>query len=117
VVTWLGRLGWWAHFIQPAPDGSQPFDIIAVTDKQVVAIDCKTVKGNRFPLSRAEENQLMAFKALNAQGVHTTYFLIEKEGKENIYMIPSVVVEMNLRKGKKSIPLEEVEHYATLCIK
>ena len=115
-LAWLGKIGWWAHFMQPAPDGSQPFDIIAVTNKQVIALDCKTIKGDRFPLNRAEENQLSAFRALNAQGVFTTYFVLEKEGKECVYMVPSAIVEKYLRDGKKSIPLKEIEHYATICI-
>lgn len=115
-LAWLGKLGWWAHFMQPASDGSQPFDIIAITDGRVAAFDCKTVKGDRFPLSRAEENQLSAFQALKRQGVNTTYFVLEKEGEECVYMIPSSVVNYYMEQGRKSILLREVSHYATLRI-
>lgn len=105
----LYSLGMWAHFMHPAPDGSQPFDIIAVSDKYgdaiVSAYDCKTLEGNRFPLSRAEDNQILAFKSLNAHGVHNTYFVIKTTS--TIHLIPSQEVEAYLEAGKKSIPLED----------
>ena len=28
-MEYLSRQGYWVHFMHPAPDGSQPFDIIA----------------------------------------------------------------------------------------
>lgn len=109
---WLEHLysrGMWVHFMHPAPDGSQPFDILAIDDyygvATVYAYDCKTLSGKRFPLSREEDNQEMAFKALNEHGVHYTYFVVKT--KEAIYLIPSQEVTAYKEAGEKSIPLED----------
>lgn len=105
----LYSLGMWAHFMHPAPDGSQPFDIIAINDyygeATVYAYDCKTLSGKRFPLNREEDNQEMAFKALNEHGVHNTYFVVKT--KEAIHLIPSQEVTAYKEAGEKSIPLED----------
>ena len=105
----LYSLGMWAHFMHPGPDGSQPFDILALDNRYgeptVYAYDCKTLKGNRFPLSRAEDNQLLAFKSLNSKGVHNTYFVIKTPAA--IHLIPSQEVESYIESGEKSIPLED----------
>lgn len=111
-IAYLSRQGYWAHFMHPAPDGSQPFDIIACKGAgnqglvNVVAFDCKTLVGEtRFPLDRAENNQRTAFQLLNRKGIHNTYFVIEIE--ENIVsIVPSQDVEKAIRDGKKSIKLE-----------
>lgn len=109
---WLEHLysrGMWAHFMHPAPDGSQPFDVIALDNTYgepiVYAYDCKTLKGNRFPLSRVEDNQAMAFKSLNEHGVHNTYFVIKTEAA--IHLIPSQEVLCYKEAGEKSILLED----------
>lgn len=62
VCDLLAANGFWVHFISPAPDGSQPFDIIAVKQGQAFAIDCKTCVENSFPITRLEDNQIMAFE-------------------------------------------------------
>lgn len=109
---WIDHLyskGMWVHFMQPAPDGSQPFDVLAVDDyygeATVYAYDCKTLSGKRFPISRAEDNQIMAFKQLNAHGVHNTYFVIKTS--KAIHLIPSQTVNAYIEAGEKSIPLED----------
>lgn len=58
----LASRGWWVHFITPAPNGGQPFDVIAVKNGIAMAIDCKTSVSHIFPLSRLEDNQIMAFE-------------------------------------------------------
>lgn len=62
VCDLLAANGFWVHFISPAPDGSQPFDIIAVKQGQAFAIDCKTCADDTFPITRLEDNQIMAFE-------------------------------------------------------
>lgn len=105
----LCSLGMWAHFMHPAPDGSQPFDIIAIDNSYghpiVYAYDCKTLKGNRFPLNRVEDNQALSFMCLNAHGVHNTYFVIKAE--ETIYLLRSQEVIDRKNSGEKSILLED----------
>ena len=58
----LAHMGYWVHFIVPDSRGAQPFDIIAVKDGKAYAIDCKTSASKRFPFSRLEENQILAFE-------------------------------------------------------
>ena len=105
----LRSLGKWAHFMHPAPDGSQPFDVLAIDDTYghpiVSAFDCKTLSGKRFPLNRVEDNQEMAFKCLNAHGVHNTYFVIK--ASDEIYLFPSQYVLDKKEAGEKSIALED----------
>ena len=109
-MEYLSRQGYWVHFMHPAPDGSQPFDIIACKGMKsglanVCAFDCKTLEGDRFPLSRVEDNQRTAFQLLNRKGIHNTYFVIEFA--ENIVcIIPSQDIEKVILDGKKSIKLE-----------
>lgn len=106
---YLRRNGYWVHFMNPAPNGSQPFDILAVKGLQngmaiVCAFDCKTLKGDRFPLGRIEDNQEMAFAHLNNCGVHNTYFAIEREKNKVIYL-PSQEAIKAKENGEKSIDL------------
>ena len=110
-MKWLSSQGYWVHFMHPAPDGSQPFDIIACKGASnsglasVAAFDCKTLEGNRFPLSRVEDNQRTAFQLLNLKGIHNTYFVIEIT--ENIvHIVPSQDIEKAIKMGKKSISME-----------
>lgn len=58
---WLASKGWWVHFITPAPDGGQPFDVIAVKNGKALAIDCKTSAKATFSLNRLELNQKTSF--------------------------------------------------------
>lgn len=104
-IEYLQREGFWAHFMHPAPDGSQPFDIIACKGGLVYAFDCKTLSGNRFPLERAEYNQVTAFEIMNRKGNLHTYFIIEVQ--ENVVRcIPSQYVAKCIKEGKKSIQTE-----------
>lgn len=58
---YLAENGWWAHFLTPSASGAQPFDIIALRGREVYAIDCKTCASDKFPISRIEDNQRLAF--------------------------------------------------------
>lgn len=115
-IEHLRSLGMWVHFMQPAPDGSQPFDVLSIDNTYgesiVFAWDCKTLSGKRFPLSRIEDNQEMAFKSLNAHGVHNTYFVIKTSTA--IHLIPSQEVIAYKEAGEKSIPLEDKYVYKYL---
>lgn len=110
-MKWLASKGYWVHFMNPAPDGSQPFDIIAIKKGTVCAFDCKTLEKGRFPLSRIEDNQMLAFEALNRQEVHNTYFVIDCGS--HCRLIPSQTAIERKRKGVKSI---DIDGYASFCI-
>ena len=61
----LFQSGFWALNIPRDTCGAQPFDVIAVKGSKVVAVDCKVCGRNRFPLSRVEDNQWLAFRILS----------------------------------------------------
>lgn len=112
-IDHLQSLGMWAHFMQPAADGSQPFDVMAIDDKYgypiVFAYDCKTLSGKRFPLDRVEDNQRLAFEALNRKGVGNTFFVVKT--KTAIYTIPSQEAIARKDLGEKSIALGDQYAY------
>ena len=114
-MEYLFSIGYWVHYNHPAPDGSQPFDIIAIYNGIVSAFDCKTLSGKRFPLNRIESNQETAFSLINAHGVHNTYFVIKTEN-DIVHLLPSQVVIALKQQGIKSIDITE-KRYASICIK
>lgn len=81
VCKMLADKGWWVHFINPDSSGAQPFDIIAVKNGQAMAIDCKTSAKKRFPISRLEENQILAFEKWMACGNLTPQVWVLYEGE------------------------------------
>ena len=60
-VEILAKEGFWAHFLAPSPTGAQPFDVIAMKYGYAFCFDCKTSVKPIFPLSRLEDNQILAF--------------------------------------------------------
>ena len=57
----------WVHLFQDNRNG-QPCDVIAARDGNAYLFDCKDCQGNRFPLSRMEENQYNAMKLFRLTG-------------------------------------------------
>lgn len=100
----LAHDGYWTHFISPDERGAQPFDIIAVKNNKAIAVECKTLdaKSHIFPLSRLEDNQLMAFKRWMACGNDTP--LIAIAWKSKCYYIPYTELA-----EKKRIDLRDVQ--------
>lgn len=113
-AAYLKKCGFWVHFLNPAPDGSQPFDFIALkgtfsTVPQIIAADCKTCSGNRFPLSRVEDNQVTAFTQLAHCGLaHCGWFIIETR-KNHVISIPAEHILQAKRNGITSINLKEYD--------
>jgi len=70
----------------PGPDGSQPFDIIAVKAGQAFAIDCKTCVDDTFPITRLEDNQIMAFEKWLRCGNSMPLVYVKHKGR--IHTIP-----------------------------
>lgn len=68
--------------------GSQPADLIATKNNIFYIIDCKTLKNKSktFSLSRAEENQVLAYKRLVEVKSYNYYYAILHDN--NIYLIP-----------------------------
>lgn len=82
----LAKQGWWVHFITPAPTGAQPFDVIAVKAGCAKAFDCKTSVKNTFPITRLEQNQVMAFEKWMACGNEEP--MIAVKYKDRVYLLP-----------------------------
>lgn len=81
----LASRGYWVHFISPAPNGGQPFDIIAVKGGEAYAYDCKTSVTRRFSISRLEENQKLAFERWIRCGNNTPRIAVKFE--DRIYIV------------------------------
>lgn len=81
----LASRGYWVHFISPAPNGGQPFDVIAVKGGEAYAFDCKTSVSEKFPFTRLEENQIMAFERWKACGNNEPKIAIKYDDK--IYLV------------------------------
>ena len=105
----LAKYGAWVHFLSPDARGAQPFDIIAVSQDDAAAIDCKTNKDHIFRSSRLEDNQIYAFQKWFDCGNTEAYIAVLYDN--NIYMLPvkDVLKEKNidLRKQKVFYKLEE----------
>ena len=82
VVQKIAEAGAWVHFLSPDERGAQPFDIIAVKNGVAMAFECKTLdeKSKWFPLSRLEDNQIMAFDKWLACGNLEPIICIEYKG-------------------------------------
>lgn len=112
VCDYLASTGCWVHFLNPAPNGSQPFDIIACKDNICFAIDAKTCSGKSFSLSRIENNQYTAFKFMNEKGNQNTFFAIEYDDT-GILMVPSQYLISLKEQDVKSVKKEDLLQY--LC--
>lgn len=97
----------WAGKQNPAPNGSQSFDIIVIGKDETLAIDCKTLEKGRFPLSRVEDNQYTAFHLLHSIGFYNTYFVIKIDDRDVIFAKASYILT-KIDEGAKSIPVEEL---------
>ena len=84
-VEILAKEGFWAHFLAPSPTGAQPFDVIAMKDSCAYCYDCKTSVKPIFPLSRLEDNQILAFDKWLKCGGYTPCVAVKYGNK--IYMI------------------------------
>ena len=86
MVELFANNGYWVHFISPAPDGSQPFDLIFAKNGIAMAADCKTSSKRNFSFKRLEDNQVFAFeKWLKCGNPEPVIFV---KYKEKIYTVP-----------------------------
>lgn len=95
----LGKLGFWAHFIEPNKQGAQPFDIIAVKNGEAYAFDCKTCIRSVFGIKRLEINQMMSFNKIINHGCHHAYLAVLHDNRVHIVKYEDLVrygsVELN----------------------
>ena len=93
----LNKAGYWVHFITPRQDGSQPFDIIAARFGFAYAFDCKTSVKKIFPISRLEDNQILAFDKWVRSQNHNAYIAVKRN--DEIFIVPYLI----LRERKKVV--------------
>ena len=100
-VEILAKKGFWAHFLAPSPAGAQPFDVIAMKDGYAYCFDCKTSVKPILPLSRLEDNQILAFDKWLKCGGYTPCVAVKYDNK--IYL-----VEYTRLQREKSVDLRKV---------
>ena len=86
----LSSCGFWVHFFG-ANNSGQPADIIAVRNRTAHIIDAKVCSGNKFPLSRVEENQDLAMELWHECGNGLGWFALKLDNQ--IYMISHYVMK------------------------
>ena len=102
-VEILAKEGFWAHFLAPSPTGAQPFDVIAMKYGYAFCFDCKTSVKPIFPLSRLEDNQILAFeKWLRCGGLAP---MVAVKYDNNIYLITYTRLQ---REGAVDLRTEKV---------
>lgn len=104
----LSENGFWAHRLKDNENG-QPFDVIAARNGRTYAFDCKDCQGERFALSRMEENQRNAMKLFAVTGNRPGMFAIRFNGR--IYLVPYRMLEILEENGTKSITEAEAGRY------
>lgn len=108
-VKKLHQAGYWAHRIHPDESGQQPFDIIAVKGDKLCAYDAKVVEtGNRFPLSRIEDNQMNAFDLLEHKAPKAEIGLLILDETGTIKFASIERIHTLIWLGKKSMSLDDL---------
>ena len=106
-VEILAKEGFWAHFLAPSPTGAQPFDVIGYA----YCFDCKTSVKPIFPITRLEDNQILAFEKWLKCGGQEPMIAVKYNNK--VYLISYTQLKLegsvDLRKLEKYCITEEVE--------
>ena len=87
--------GWWVHFLSPDASGAQPFDLIAVQGRRVIAADCKTSSVPIFKIDRLEDNQISAFEYWRLCGNGEPLLFIKYA--ERVYVVPYLMLKQRRR--------------------
>lgn len=110
----LKEAGYWVLRIPQSETGQQPFDILAIKGKRILAYDAKVVsEGHRFPIDRIEDNQFNAFQLMEKKtGAEEIGLLIHAEGKIRFMDISRINTEAWL--GSKSVDVHELPEWRIL---
>ena len=111
VAKKLKEAGYWVLRIPQNETGQQPFDILAIKGKRILAYDAKVVSdGNRFPLDRIEDNQYNAFQLIHKKtGAEEIGLLILADGVVRFMDISRMNTELWL--GKKSVQIDSLPEW------
>lgn len=107
----LKEAGYWVLRIPQNETGQQPFDILAIKGKRILAYDAKVVSdSNRFPLDRIEDNQYNAFQLIHKKtGAEEIGLLILTDDVVRFMDISRMNTELWL--GKKSVQLDSLPEW------
>lgn len=108
--------GFWARPMFPAPDGSQPFDVMIINQRgNVFAIECKDCENDVFDLKRIEHNQEVALtRLLFNYNMHNRVFFAFNTS-EDIFFVPAQIIldykinSMFGKKNKKQLNLQDIK--------
>lgn len=106
----LKRRGWWVCRMAPNASGQQPMDVLAIRDGRAKMIDCKVVTGQRFPLSRIEDNQRSSAWWWETCGNGEAWFAFKVGDDESadIWMVPMNQIDALIQIGRKSFRTSEL---------
>lgn len=105
---WAKRNGWWTLNIPRSASGQQPFDVIAIKDESILAVDCKVVSsgGLLFPLRRIEDNQWLAFWSLRKKSKAATIgIVVWHEQTRKMFFVDYDELALAVKAKQKSVPL------------
>ena len=100
--------GWWTLNIPRSASGQQPFDVIAVKDESILAVDCKVVSsgGLLLPLKRIENNQWLAFWSLRKRSEAATIgVVVWHDPTRKMYFIDYSELVAAVKAKQKSVPI------------
>lgn len=87
LCEFFAKIDFYAIYNNRNNSGAQPFDILVIERNQAYAYECKNLenKNGLFPISRVEENQLLAYKRFKECGNNNMYLAIL--WNDNVYFI------------------------------
>lgn len=101
--------GFWVHNMAQNAAG-QPADIIAAKKNEVILIDAKDCRNNRFPLSRMEGNQIDAMSRFVETGNNWAFFAL-RMSSGTIYIVPFNELKNRNEKGYGDLTEKECRKY------
>ena len=106
----LASKGMWVHLLAQDQNG-QPADLIVVDGLRCALIDCKDCKGDRFLLSRIEENQEQAYKLWKEKTFFPYQVAIKMNGINYLVYLKDLLREREA--GKKSVNQEWLARFGS----
>lgn len=82
MVNIFREKGYWVHRFAKDSSGRQPFDVLAIKDNEICAVDCKVIstKTKSFTHERIETNQELSMKLIDSKAnIRFLGFMIFKE--------------------------------------
>lgn len=118
VTKKLKEAGYWVLRIPQNETGQQPFDILAIKGKRILAYDAKVVSdGHRFPLDRIEDNQYNAFQLMEKKtGAEEIGLLIYVDGtiEPTIRFMDISRINTEIWLGKNSVDVNDLPEWRLL---